>query len=37
MSEPPSKLLRICPSCGTLAWNNEEGTVETSTPHEVKL
>jgi hypothetical protein len=35
MSEPPSKLLRICPYCGTLAWNNEDGSVETRTPHRV--
>ena len=25
----PSNLLRVCPFCATLAWNNENGTIET--------
>jgi hypothetical protein len=36
MSELPMKLLRICSFCGTLAWNNEDGSdaagTETVTP-----
>jgi hypothetical protein len=33
---PPSNLLRVCPFCATLAWNNEDGTVETRTPYRVE-
>jgi hypothetical protein len=36
MSEPSSKLLRICPFCRTLAWNNEDGSVATSTPQDLE-
>ena len=32
-TEPPANLLRVCPLCGTLAWNNEDGSVETRTAH----
>ena len=35
MNEPPSKLLRICPFC-ELAWNDEDGNVETTAAHRVK-
>jgi hypothetical protein len=35
MSEPPSKLLRICPFCETLVWNHEDGSVETTAVQQV--
>jgi hypothetical protein len=35
MNEPPSKLLRICPFCETLAWNDDDGNVETTATHQV--
>ena len=35
-TEPPANLLRVCPLCGTLAWNNDDGSVETRTPYQVK-
>src|SRR5947199_370654 len=31
----PSNYLRICPVCASLAWNNEDGTVETRAPQKV--
>jgi hypothetical protein len=34
--EPSPNMLRVCPYCATLAWNNEDGTEETRTPQEVK-
>ena len=33
--ELPSNLLRACPFCATLAWNNEDGTIETRRPQKV--
>ena len=33
MNEPPSKLLRICPFCETLAWTDEAGSVQTTEAH----
>jgi hypothetical protein len=32
----PSNLLRVCPFCATLAWNNEDGTIETRQPQAVE-
>jgi len=33
---PTSDNLRVCPVCGTLAWTNEDGTVEMRVPQKVE-
>jgi hypothetical protein len=33
--ESPANLLRVCNFCFTLAWNNEDGTLETRAPQRV--
>ena len=35
MADEGGSLLRVCPVCATLAWNKEDGTVETREPQEV--
>jgi hypothetical protein len=35
-TEPSSNLLRVCPFCATLAWNNADGSVEARTPRRGK-
>lgn len=32
----PSNYMRICAVCGTLAWNNEDGIIETRAPQKVE-
>lgn len=32
----PSNYMRVCPVCATLAWNSEDGRVETRTPQKVE-
>jgi hypothetical protein len=33
---PTSDNLRVCPVCGTLAWTNEDGTIEMRVPQKVE-
>jgi hypothetical protein len=35
VEELPSNLMRVCNFCFALAWNNEDGTVETRAPHRI--
>ena len=36
-TQTPPNLIRVCPFCATLAWNNEDGSVEAAPSQAVSV